>query len=105
MAAIGIVLLLAAYGTGLTGYSLIRGYDMTLGSFWNPVHPGRWNTAIYTGTSVFPDGSTQTKPGAGGGGPGGSTPIPGSAAVKPRTPGKCPQGYLWDGSKCLKEEA
>jgi hypothetical protein len=102
MAAIGIVLLLGAYGLGLTGYSLVRGYDMTLSSFWNPVHPGRWNTAIYTGNGVFPDGKTQGRPGDGGG-PGGSTPIPGSAAVKPRVPGKCPPGYLWDGTKCLQE--
>ncbi|HEV2241819.1 MAG TPA: hypothetical protein VGR98_12315 [Streptosporangiaceae bacterium] len=92
MVAIGIVLLLAAYGMGLTGYGLIRGYDMTLGSYWNPVHPGRWNTAIYTGTSVFPDGTTQAKPGGAGTGP-----------VKPKVPGKCPPGYLWDGSKCLQE--
>lgn len=106
MAAIGIVLLLVSYGTGLTGYSLIRGYDMTVGSFWNPVHPGKWNTNIYTGTAVFPDGKTQAKPGSGPG-PGGSTPIPGSAAVKPKTPGKCPPGYLWDpGSRtCLLENA
>lgn len=61
MAAIGIALLVAGYGTGLMGYSLIRGYDMTLGSFWNPVHPGAWNTALYTGPSVFPDGKTQGK--------------------------------------------
>lgn len=102
MAAIGIVLLLAGYGLGLNGYALVRGYDMTLGSMWNPLHPGRWNTQLYTGSGVFPDGKTQGKP-SGGGGPGGSTPIPGSAAVKPRVPGKCPQGYLWDGSECLKE--
>lgn len=101
MVAIGIVLLLGAYGAGLTGYSLVRGYDMTLGSFWNPVHPGKWNTQLYTGSAVFPDGKTQGKAAAGG--PGGSTPIPGSVAVKPRVPGKCPPGYLWDGSKCLKE--
>jgi hypothetical protein len=105
MVAIGIVLLLGAYGLGLTGYSLIRGYDMTVGSFWNPVHPGKWNTQLYTGAGVFPDGKTQGKPGGGGSGPGGSTPIPGSAAVKPKTPGKCPPGYLWDGTKCLKELA
>lgn len=102
MVAIGIVLLLGAYGTGLMGYGLIRGYDMTLGSYWNPVHPGVWNTSIYTGTAVFPDGKTQGAPG-GGSGPGGSTPIPGSAAVKPKVPGKCPKGYLWDGTKCLQE--
>lgn len=61
MGALGIGLLVAAYGVGLTGYSLIRGYDMTLGSFWNPVHVGRWNTQVYTGTAVFPDGKTQGK--------------------------------------------
>jgi hypothetical protein len=61
MAAIGIALLVAAYGSGLTGYSLVRGYDMTLGSFWNPVHPGKWNTQLYTGQGVFPDGKTQGK--------------------------------------------
>lgn len=104
MVAIAIVLLLGGYGTGLMGYSLVRGYDMTLGSFWNPVHPGKWNTALYTGPNVFPDGKTQGKPGGGGGtGPGGSTPIPGSNAVRPKVPGKCPPGYLWDGSKCLQE--
>jgi hypothetical protein len=63
MVAIGIVLLLGGYGLGLNGYSLIRGYDMTFGSFWNPVHPGTWNTQLYTGSSVFPDGKTQgTRP-------------------------------------------
>lgn len=104
MAALGIILLLGGYGLGLTGYSLIRGYDMTLGSFWNPVHIGTWNTQIYTGTAVFPDGKTQGTSSSKSG-PGGSTPIPGSAAVKPKTAGKCPQGYLWDpGSKtCLQE--
>jgi hypothetical protein len=71
MAAIGIALLVAGYGTGLMGYSLIRGYDMTPGSFWNPVHPGQWNTQLYTGPSVFPDGKTQGKP---------------AAAAKPATP-------------------
>lgn len=59
MGAIGIGLLLGAYGLGLQGYALIRGYDMSFGSFWNPVHPGKWNTALYTGSSVFPDGKTQ----------------------------------------------
>lgn len=59
MAAIAILLVLGGYGTGLMGYSLIRGYDMTLGSFWNPIHPGTWNTQLYTGTNVFPDGKTQ----------------------------------------------
>lgn len=63
MAAIGIALLLGGYGLGLTGYSLVRGYDMTLGSFWNPVHVGRWNTSLYTGPSVFPDGKTQAAAG------------------------------------------
>lgn len=61
MGAIGIALLLGGYGLGLTGYSLIRGYDMTPGSFWNPVHVGRWNTQLYTGPAVFPDGKTQGK--------------------------------------------
>ncbi len=58
---------------------------MTLGSFWNPVHPGRWNTALYTGTSVFPDGKTQSK--------GPSGPDPGSGKVVRPTAGKCPPGY------------
>jgi hypothetical protein len=59
--ALGIGLLVGAYGVGLMGYSLIRGYDMTVSSFWNPVHIGRWNTQLYTGPSVFPDGKTQGK--------------------------------------------
>lgn len=103
MAAIGILLLLGGYGLGLMGYGLVRGYDMTLGSYWNPVHPGPWNTALYTGSAVFPDGKTQGS--ASSGGPGGSTRIPGSAAVKPKTPGKCPPGFLWDpgSSTCLQE--
>lgn len=65
MPAIGIALWLAGYGLGLMGYGLVRGYDMTLGSYWNPVHPGQWNTALYTGTAVFPDGKTQGKAKAG----------------------------------------
>jgi hypothetical protein len=59
MAAIGIALLWGAYGLGLQGYALIRGYDMAPGSFWNPVHPGQWNTKVYTGPGIFPDGKTQ----------------------------------------------
>jgi hypothetical protein len=57
--AIGIGLLVGAYGVGLMGYGLIRGYDMTVSSYWNPVKIGVWNTQIYTGPSVFPDGKTQ----------------------------------------------
>lgn len=94
MAAIGIVLLLAAYGTGLMGYSLIRGYDMTLGSFWNPVHPGTWNTQIYTGTAVFPAGKTQGTPA----GTGQNSPPP--TVSNPGKPfpstGRCPKGYTYD---------
>jgi hypothetical protein len=78
MPAIGIALWVAGYGLGLMGYGLVRGYDMTLGSYWNPVHPGAWNTQVYTGTAVFPDGKTQGKPAA--------------AATKPTGPGpKAPQ--------------
>lgn len=61
MPAIGIGLWLAGYGLALMGYGLVRGYDMTLGSYWNPFHPGQWNTQLYTGTAVFPDGKTQGK--------------------------------------------
>lgn len=61
MPAIPIGLLLLGYGLGLQGYALIRGYDMTFGSFWNPVHPGAWNTQVYTGAGIFPDGKTQGK--------------------------------------------
>jgi hypothetical protein len=86
MAAIGIALLLGGYGVGLTGYSLIRGYDMTLGSFWNPVHPGKWNTALYTGTSVFPDGKTQGTSKAA------STPSKPLGTGKGATSGQAPPG-------------
>ena len=64
MVAIGIALLWASYGLGLQGYALVRGYDMTPGSFWNPVHPGQWNTQLYTGPGIFPDGKTQGNSGS-----------------------------------------
>jgi hypothetical protein len=92
--AIAIVLVLGGYGTGLMGYSLVRGYDMTLGSFWNPVHPGKWNTSLYTGTSVFPDGKTQGTSASSG------SPTPNT------TPGQaiCPPGYYMplNSTKCVK---
>lgn len=40
-----------------------------------------------------------------GSGPAQSTPIKGSAGVKPKIPGHCPPGYLWapDQGICLQE--
>jgi hypothetical protein len=42
---------------------------------------------------------------AAGSGPAQSTPIKGSAGVRPKIPGKCPPGYLWDAKTgvCLRE--
>jgi hypothetical protein len=44
---------------------------------------------------------------AAGSGPAQSTPVKGTAGVKPKIPGKCPPGYLWDAGKgiCLRELA
>lgn len=54
MVAIGLLLLIGAYGGSLSGYSLIRGYCNNLGALWNPVHPAVWSTQVYTGTAIIP---------------------------------------------------
>jgi hypothetical protein len=58
MVAVGFLVVLGAYGVGLSGYSLIRGYNNALGSLWNPVKPAKWTTQCYTGTAVLPSGSS-----------------------------------------------
>jgi hypothetical protein len=57
MVAIGFLVVLGAYGLGLSGYSLIRGYNNQLGSLWNPVKTATWTTQCYTGTGVLPSGN------------------------------------------------
>lgn len=104
MPAIGFGVAWAGYTLMLWGYLLLHGDDVTLGQLVNPVHRLDWKTATAAkipAGQILPGGATAAS--ASGSGPGGSTPIPGSAAVKPKTPGKCPPGYLWDGSKCLQE--
>jgi hypothetical protein len=106
MVAIALGVVWLGYAGTLYGYCLIRGYDISFMQLVNPARPyaGKWPPPPAGDTNVFPSGTAadQAQP-ASSGGPGGSAPIPGSAAVKPKTPGKCPPGFLWDGSKCLRE--
>jgi hypothetical protein len=60
MVAIGVALLLVSYGSGLYGYSLIRGYCNSFSGLWNPLNPAAWSTTIYTGNGVIPSGCGNT---------------------------------------------
>jgi hypothetical protein len=90
MAALGFALLWAGYTAGLYGYSLLRGYENTLGGMVNPIKQAAWSTTIYTGTGIFPASSGSSTSSSSS--PGSSTPASGSSSTGAATltPGGTP---------------
>lgn len=56
MAAIGVGLVWFSYWWGLSGYSMIRGWNNSVLGLANPVKIATFTTKCYTGTGVFPSG-------------------------------------------------
>jgi hypothetical protein len=63
--AIGMGLGWLGYSLGLWGWSLLRGYNVTLGQLMSPAHPysGAWPPALMANTQIFP-GKDQSAPAA-----------------------------------------
>jgi hypothetical protein len=66
------LLVWAGYATGLWGYCLVRGYDLTLGDLMSPLHPysGPWPPPQIPDGQFMPGGKAKaaaatTAPGAG----------------------------------------
>ena len=63
MVGIGMLLGWAGYSLGLFGWTMIRGYDVTLGQLMSPLHPygsgtGQpWPPAPMPGTQIWPGGT------------------------------------------------
>jgi hypothetical protein len=99
-------LLWGGYALAFHGWSLWQRYDLTFLESINPAnggYSGPWPPPQIQAGDVLPGGASKAS--SKGTGPGGSTPVPGSAAVIPKVAGQCPKGYIWDpGSKtCLQE--
>ena len=84
MVAIGFGLTLLGYWLGLSGFSLVKGYDNRPIDLINPFFHGTWSTTLYTGPSVFPGAAAPTSQASalGGNTPGG---MPGQGG--PGSPG------------------
>lgn len=56
MPAIGMGLGWLGYALGLWGWSLLRGYNVTLGQLMSPIHPyaGAWPPALLPDTQTLP---------------------------------------------------
>lgn len=80
MPAIGMGLGWLGYALGLWGYSLIRGYNVTLGQLMSPLHPysGAWPPAAIPNTQVLPGKQQATQSTA-------STTAAAGAAAAPST--------------------
>ena len=92
MTGIGVGLLWFAYWWGLSGYSLLRGYNNNPLQLANPVKLVTFTTQCYTGDGIFPSGDPGDSGSCGGGG---SAKPPGTATgggVKP-VKGKCQPGF------------
>ena len=103
MLVIAFAFLWGGYAVAYHAWTLWQGYDITFLQSIDPRGGGyQWPRG---GPGPIPAGQVFPGKSSGGGGPAGSTPVPGSAAVKPKKAGKCPPGYLWDpgSGTCLKE--
>ena len=67
MVAIGFGVVLLGYWLGLTGYSLVRGYDNRPVDLISPFFHGKWSTTLYTGTAIFPGGTSSASQASQGG--------------------------------------
>lgn len=67
MAAIGMGLLWFGYWAGLTGVSLVKGWNNSPLGLANPVKIAEFQTACYTGPGVFPTGHKSDNGACGGG--------------------------------------
>jgi hypothetical protein len=85
--AIGMGLGWLGYALGLWGWSLLRGYNVTLGQLMSPLHPysGAWPPAALPATQTLP-GKQTAAPVAGEGSGGPVLPPSANPAPGPGTP-------------------
>lgn len=84
MIAIGVFLVWAAFGLGVWGVALVRGWNLGFSDIWSPVHyyTGSWPPQLAGNTVIIPDGSKastltadfQSSAAAAGGAAGGTAP-------------------------------
>jgi len=91
MAGIGVGLLWFSYWWGLSGFSLIKGYNNNPLRLANPVRLATWTTRCYTGTGIFPSGDPADSGTCGGKGSGGFSP---DQLHEPLKNGTCPPGMV-----------
>lgn len=58
MTAIGMGLLWAGYWLGLSGVSIVKGWNNNPWQLANPLAQVQWSTACYTGTGILPSGNS-----------------------------------------------
>jgi hypothetical protein len=63
MLPLGMVLGLVSYGLGSWGYILVKGYNITLGEWFSPLHPF---TGALDGNGCIPQGAIFPRAGKGG---------------------------------------
>ena len=78
MLPLGMLITFAGYGLASYGYVLVKGWDITFASWWNPLNPWEWTAASAASPPVIPP--TQVLPSAA------------AAAVKPPDQAGAPGG-------------
>jgi hypothetical protein len=66
MAAIGMALIWFGYWSGLSGVSMVKGWNNSPLALANPAKPATFTTACYTGSGVFPTGKESDSGSCGG---------------------------------------
>jgi hypothetical protein len=107
MAAIGMGLLWAGYWLGLSGVSMLKGWNNSPWSLANPVKPATFTTQCYTGDGIIPTGDPSDSGSCGsgsGGSPGSGSPVgtlPAVGSTTKPTDGGCPPGFQLQNGNCV----